>query len=129
MSAELTVTLTGSLSGAKPAQRATVRSLGLRRRHQSVRQPDRDEIRGMIAKVAHLVEVRYAGQDEAVAVEPGQEPKGVGNPAAGGSVADEEVVELREAEDEALRAAEDEELSTAPETPASDAPDTDEDAR
>ncbi len=129
MSAELSITLSGSMSGAKRGQRATLRSLGLRRRHQTVTQPDRDEIRGMIAKVAHLVEVRYAGEDEAVEIEPGQEPKGAGNPAAGGSVADEAAADLREAEEEALRAAEDEALSVAPDAEDTDAPETDEDAR
>lgn len=102
----LQITLARSPHGAKPEQRATVRSLGLRRRHQSVQQPDRPEIRGMVARVAHLVDVRYVGQDEAVQLEPGQEPKGAGRPAAGASVADEEVAELREAEQEALAAAE-----------------------
>jgi large subunit ribosomal protein L30 len=109
----LQITLSRSLHGMKPAQRATVRSLGLRRRHQTVQQPDRPEIRGMVARVAHLVDVRYVGRDEAVDIEPGQEPKGEGRPAAGQSVADEEVTELREAEDEALAAAEESRGSTA----------------
>jgi hypothetical protein len=56
----------------------------------------------MVAKVAHLVEVRYRGQEDPLDVEPGQEPKGVGNPPAGASVEDEDVAELREMEDEAL---------------------------
>lgn len=102
----LQITLARSPHGAKPSQRATVRSLGLRRRHQTVQQPDRPEIRGMVARVAHLVDVRYVGQDELVGLEPGQEPKGAGRPPAGQSVADEEVAELREAEEEALTAAE-----------------------
>lgn len=106
--ATLRITLTRSPHGAKPVQRATVRSLGLRRRHQSVQHPDRPEIRGMVARVAHLVDVRYEGQDETVGLEPGQEPKGAGRPPAGQSVADEEVAELREAEQEALTAAEQE---------------------
>lgn len=105
---QLEITLARSPHGSKPSQRATVRSLGLRRRHQTVRQPDRPEIRGMVARVAHLVEVRYAQREEVVDLEPGQEPKGEGRPAAGQSVADEEVAELREAEQEALAAAEDE---------------------
>lgn len=104
----LQITLARSPHGAKPAQRATVRSLGLRRRHQTVQQPDRPEIRGMVARVAHLVDVRYVGQEELVGLEPGQEPKGAGRPPAGQSVADEEVAELREAEEEALTAAEQE---------------------
>lgn len=102
----LHITLTRSIYGAKPAQRATVRSLGLRKPHQTVQQPDRPEIRGMVARIAHMVEVRYGGDDAAVDIEPGQEPKGEGRPAAGQSVADEEVTELREAEQEALAAAE-----------------------
>lgn len=104
----LQITLARSPHGAKPGQRATVRSLGLRRRHQSVRQPDRPEIRGMVARVAHLVDVRYVGQEEAVGLEPGQEPKGAGRPPAGQTVADEDVAELREAEQEAFTAAEQE---------------------
>lgn len=38
-------------------QRATVRALGLHRINDSVTKDDRPEIRGMIAKVRHLVEV------------------------------------------------------------------------
>lgn len=110
----LHITLARSASGRKPSQRATVRSLGLRRPHQTVQQPDRPEIRGMVARVAHLVEVRYTGQDEVVTIEPGQEPKGQGRPAAGQSVADEEAIDLREAEEEALAAVEEEpKLTTA----------------
>jgi large subunit ribosomal protein L30 len=38
-------------------QKATVRALGLHRIRHSVVKDDRPEIRGMIAKVAHLVHV------------------------------------------------------------------------
>ncbi|MFN2591071.1 MAG: 50S ribosomal protein L30 [Actinomycetota bacterium] len=38
-------------------QKATVRALGLHRMHDSVVKDDRPEIRGMIAKVSHLVRV------------------------------------------------------------------------
>jgi len=100
--AELEITQVRSLIGSKANQRATLRSLGLRRIRHTVTQPDRPEIRGMVAKVAHLVEVRYRGSDEVVALEPGQEPKGKGRPAAGAAVADEQVEALREAEAEAL---------------------------
>jgi large subunit ribosomal protein L30 len=100
--AELEITQIRSTSGRQEAQRRTLRSLGLRRIRHTVTQPDRPEIRGMLAKVAHLVEVRYPGEDEAVDIEPGQEPKGAGMPAAGSSVDDTEVAELREAEEEAL---------------------------
>jgi large subunit ribosomal protein L30 len=54
---DLRITLRKSTIGVKPKQRATVRALGLRRLRQSVVQPDRPEIRGMIARVPHLVEV------------------------------------------------------------------------
>ncbi len=53
----LSITQVRSLIGQQQDQRATVRSLGLRRIRHSVTQPDRPEIRGMIAKVSHLVEV------------------------------------------------------------------------
>ena len=53
----LRITQVRSLIGQQEDQRATVRSLGLRRIRHSVTQPDRPEIRGMIAKVSHLVEV------------------------------------------------------------------------
>lgn len=55
--ARLRITLVRSVIGAKPAQRGTIRALGLRRLHQSVLQPDRPEIRGMLARVPHLVTV------------------------------------------------------------------------
>lgn len=53
----LRITQVRSLIGQQQDQRATVRSLGLRRIRDSVTQPDRPEIRGMINKVRHLVEV------------------------------------------------------------------------
>jgi large subunit ribosomal protein L30 len=37
--------------------RATIRGLGFRRMQQVIEHPDTPEIRGMIAKVRHLVEV------------------------------------------------------------------------
>lgn len=96
---EIEITQVRSLIGSQEAQRQTLRALGLRRVRHSVRQPDRPEIRGMVAKVAHLVEVRYPGQDESLGIKPGQQPKGKGNPPAGSSVADGEVAELRAAEE------------------------------
>jgi large subunit ribosomal protein L30 len=38
-------------------QKATIRALGLHRMHESVLKEDRPDIRGMIAKVSHLVRV------------------------------------------------------------------------
>jgi len=53
----LRVTQTRSSIGTKPKQRGTLRALGLRRLGQSNDLPDRPEIRGMLAKVPHLVNV------------------------------------------------------------------------
>lgn len=53
----LRVTQTRSSIGTKPKQRGTLRALGLRRLGQSNDLPDRPEIRGMLAKVPHLVSV------------------------------------------------------------------------
>ena len=56
--ATLRVTQVKSTIGAKPKQRGTMRALGLRRINHTVELPDRPEIRGMIARVPHLVAVR-----------------------------------------------------------------------
>ena len=53
----LRVTQTRSSIGTKPKQRGSLRALGLRRLGQSNDLPDRPEIRGMLAKVPHLVTV------------------------------------------------------------------------
>ena len=55
MAGTVRVTLVRSRIGIKPKQRGTLRALGLRRIDQTVELPDRPEIRGMIAKVPHLV--------------------------------------------------------------------------
>ena len=55
--AKLKVTLIHSASGHSPNQRATIRGLGLRKRHQSVVLEENPSVRGMIDTVAHLVEV------------------------------------------------------------------------
>ena len=57
MSTRLRVTQKRSLIGRPPPQRATVRSLGLKRIGDVVVKEDRPEIRGMLFKVSHLVEV------------------------------------------------------------------------
>ncbi len=54
----LHITLVRSPIGYSTRQKDTVRALGLRRMHQTVVQKDTAVIRGMIAKVSHLVEVR-----------------------------------------------------------------------
>ena len=38
-------------------QKEMVRSLGLRRLHQVVERPDTPQIRGLVARIAHLVEI------------------------------------------------------------------------
>jgi large subunit ribosomal protein L30 len=53
----LKVTQVRSAIGRKKNQRETLRSLGLKRIHDSVVQEDRPEIRGMVATVPHLVRV------------------------------------------------------------------------
>lgn len=106
------ITQVRSTIGAPQAQRRTLRALGLRRRHHTVTRPDRPEVRGMLARVAHLVSVRYTGAGEELDIEPGQQPKGAGRPAAGASVADDEVTKLREVEAEALQDDEAEEATT-----------------
>jgi large subunit ribosomal protein L30 len=58
--ADLTVTQTRSAIGAKPKQRGTLRALGLGRIGKTNTLPDRPEIRGMIAKVPHLIKVEEA---------------------------------------------------------------------
>ena len=56
--AQLIVTQVRSGIGAKPKQRGTLRALGLGRIGRSNTLPDRGEIRGMIARVPHLVQVK-----------------------------------------------------------------------
>jgi large subunit ribosomal protein L30 len=55
--AVLRVTQVRSSIGTKPKHRGTLRALGLRRLGQSNDLPDRPEIRGMLARVPHLVRV------------------------------------------------------------------------
>ena len=55
--AKLKVTQVRSEIGTKQNQRATLRSLGLRKINDVVLKEDRPEIRGMIFTVSHLVTV------------------------------------------------------------------------
>jgi large subunit ribosomal protein L30 len=57
MADQLHVTQIRSSIGTKPKHRGTLRALGLRKLGQSNTLPDRPEIRGMIARVPHLVSV------------------------------------------------------------------------
>jgi len=47
-----------SFIGCPRAMRQTIRGLGFRRMQQVIEQPDTPAVRGMIAKVHHLVEVQ-----------------------------------------------------------------------
>jgi large subunit ribosomal protein L30 len=58
--ADLKVTQVRSTIGSKPKQRGTIRALGLGRIGKTNTLPDRPEIRGMLAKVPHLVTVEEA---------------------------------------------------------------------
>ncbi len=53
----LRITLIKSPIGYSERHKATVKALGLHRLHQTIEQPDTPAVRGMIAKVAHLVKV------------------------------------------------------------------------
>ena len=57
----LKVTQTRSTNGSDKRQKDTLRSLGLRRIGHTVEVSDSPQSRGMIAKVAHLVEVSEDG--------------------------------------------------------------------
>ncbi len=54
---QVKVTLVRSRIGTKPKQRGTLRALGLGKIGSSNVLPDRPEIRGMLARVPHLVTV------------------------------------------------------------------------
>ncbi len=57
MGERLRIQLVKSPIGYRADQRATVRSLGLRRMRQTVERPDTPIVRGMVFKVRHLVKV------------------------------------------------------------------------
>ena len=54
---DLLVTQVKSAIGSKPKHRGTLRALGLGRIDKSNTLPDRPEIRGMLRKVNHLVNI------------------------------------------------------------------------
>ncbi len=56
---KLKVTLTRSMIGLSPKQEATVKGLGLHRIRQTVTHDDTPTIRGMIAKVPHMLRVSH----------------------------------------------------------------------
>jgi large subunit ribosomal protein L30 len=60
----ITVTQVRSGIGAKPKTRGTLRALGLGRIGKTNTLPDRPEIRGMIARVPHLVDVTFDNKED-----------------------------------------------------------------
>lgn len=62
MARQLRIVQVRSAIGAKPEHRGTLRALGLGRIGRERAVPDRPEIRGMLARVAHLVVVREEEQ-------------------------------------------------------------------
>jgi large subunit ribosomal protein L30 len=65
--AYIRVTQTKSSIGTKPKHRGSLRALGLRGVGRSRVLPDTADVRGMIARVPHLVEVGPASAEEAAA--------------------------------------------------------------
>ena len=59
--ATVKVTQTGSAIGRPGDQRATLIGLGLNKMHRTRELEDTSSVRGMIAKVSHLVRVDEAG--------------------------------------------------------------------
>ena len=64
----LTVRQVRSAIGNKPKNRGTMRALGLRKIGDTNVLPDRPEIRGMIARVPHLIEVTENAASDTKAV-------------------------------------------------------------
>lgn len=60
--AKITIRQVRSKNGKRESQRRTLRALGLRRIRDTVTHEDTPQIRGMINKVRHLVEVDEAGE-------------------------------------------------------------------
>jgi large subunit ribosomal protein L30 len=61
MAEKLAITQVRSSIGCKQNQRATLKSLGLRKIRQTVERDDNPQIRGMIQTVRHLVTVEEVG--------------------------------------------------------------------
>lgn len=72
MSSSLKITLVKGLVGRPQDQRGTVRALGLKRIGHTVLKDDRPEIRGMVFKVKHLVEVEEVAGGKAASADEGK---------------------------------------------------------
>jgi large subunit ribosomal protein L30 len=57
MAKTLKITLVKSTIGEKPKTRATVATLGLRKIRQSVERPDTPDVRGLVNRARHLLDV------------------------------------------------------------------------
>jgi large subunit ribosomal protein L30 len=55
--ASIKITQRKSAIGESPVQRRTLRALGLRKIGHSVVRPDTPDVRGMVGRIRHLVEV------------------------------------------------------------------------
>lgn len=66
----LRITQVRSTIGRTQDQRAMVRTLGLKRIHQTVTQPDRPEIRGILNRIPHLVQWELVGASDETAAAP-----------------------------------------------------------
>jgi len=59
----LRITLKKSVIGYSKRQKATAKALGLRKLNSSTLKPDNPQIRGMVRKIGHLVEVEQVGEE------------------------------------------------------------------
>lgn len=59
----LKITLRKSATGYRKRQKLTVKALGLGKINSSTVKPDNPQIRGMVRKIGHLVDVEQVGQD------------------------------------------------------------------
>ena len=57
MAKELKITLVKSTIGEKPKTRATVETLGLRKINQVTVRPDTPDVRGLINRARHLLDI------------------------------------------------------------------------
>ena len=73
--ADLTVRQIRSANGSNSAQRETLRSLRLGRIGRSAKHTDTPQIRGMINRVSHLIELENSSTGERLQPVPGQEAK------------------------------------------------------
>ena len=105
------------------SQSQVVRSLGLRRLNQVVERPDTAQVRGLVAKVAHLVEIVSGVSEPVWGSTPGHVIKAVASEPVPASK--ESLSSRREAESSGIRNVQSEirsteSLSSAGETPALD---------